>query len=269
MSLSSQSKIRPPAVANMFYPGRQDELHSQVKYFLDSAPSHSELRPKALIVPHAGYIYSGPVAATAYKTLYALKDIVDKVVLLGPAHRVYLRGIAASTADYFKTPLGDVPVDTAIIKNLVKQFRFMNVMDEAHAQEHSLEVHIPFLQETLDDFTLIPLVVGETNPDQVDQVLEHLWGDEKTLIVISSDLSHFHDYDKAQRLDLQTAEAIERYDIEGLTHDGACGFYPVRGMLAAAAHHHLQVHRVDLRNSGDTAGSKDRVVGYGSWIFTE
>ncbi|MGK5091040.1 AmmeMemoRadiSam system protein B [Deltaproteobacteria bacterium TL4] len=267
MSHTSSSRVRPPAVANAFYPGDPNVLRRQVQQLLSEASAFSEAIPKALIAPHAGYVYSGPIAATAYKTLLPLKEKISRVVLLGPAHRVYLQGMGVPSATHFLTPLGKIPLEIQTLQELTQQYSWVNQRDDAHEQEHSLEVHLPFLQETLRDFVLLPLVVGTSTPAEVAQVLQHVWGGEETLLVISSDLSHFENYSTAQKLDLKTAEAIESFEIEALRHEGACGYYPVRGLLAAAKHFKLQVRRLDLRNSGDTAGDHSRVVGYGSWLF--
>jgi AmmeMemoRadiSam system protein B len=189
------------------------------------------------------------------------------VVLLGPAHRVYVRGLAASSADAFRTPLGDVSLDRTAIDALTREFDFVQPFDAAHGPEHSLEVHLPFLQAALGSFTLVPLVVGDATPGEVDSVLERVWGGPETLIVVSSDLSHYHDYATASAMDRSASEAIERLDPAGLSQEQACGRIPVCGLLSAARRHGLSAHTVDLRNSGDTAGPKDKVVGYGSYLF--
>lgn len=266
MDHPSHAQVRPPAIAGTFYPGNPTVLRSQIQQFLNDA-SETSSPPKAIIAPHAGYIYSGPVAAYAYKSIQKLRTTIKRVVLLGPAHRVPVNGLAASSMSHFATPLGNVALDQSTIESLVQQFAFVEKFDRAHAAEHSLEIHLPFLQEILDDFVLVPLVVGEATGEQVGAVLETLWGGDETLIVISSDLSHFHNYQTAQHLDRQTAEAIERFDGSALDYESACGRNPIKGLLHIATKHQLQIQRVDLRNSGDTAGSKDRVVGYGSWLL--
>lgn len=260
------TSIREPAVAGMFYPDDPATLQRMVDGYLEDVADSSEPPPKALIVPHAGYIYSGPVAATGYARLRSIRHKVHRVVLLGPSHRVAFAGLATSSADYFRTPLGDIPLDRAAIDNLtgLPQIR---LLDQAHQQEHSLEVHLPFLQESLEQFTLVPLVVGDANAEEVAAVLERLWGDEGTLIVISSDLSHYHDYATAQRLDQKTAAAIEALKPEAISSDGACGRNPVKGLLLLAQRKGMQVETLDLRNSGDTAGPRDQVVGYGAWAI--
>ena len=258
--------IRQPAVAGQFYPGNEAELSAAVSGYLDAADPGDARVPKAMIAPHAGFIYSGPVAATAYKRLAPVRDKIKRVVLLGPCHRVAVRGLALSSADAFATPMGEIKLDkeaAAMIEGLPQ----VGVFDETHKLEHSLEVHLPFLQAQLDDFTLLPLVVGEATPESVAQVLDTLWGGEETLIVISSDLSHYLDYDKARQLDSSTSKAIEDLAPEKIARQGACGRFPVGGLLALAKRRGMSVETVDLRNSGDTAGPKDRVVGYGSWLF--
>lgn len=258
------SAIRTPAVAGMFYPKDPAELHAMVAgYLSDAKPGPA---PKALIAPHAGYIYSGPIAATAYKRLAAARGKVRRVVLLGPSHRVPFHGLAASSADTYRTPLGDIAIDREALAKIGTLPQVI-ALDEAHALEHSLEVHLPFLQEVLGEFTLIPLVVGDATADEVAEVLELLWGGPETLIVISSDLSHYHNYDTAQHMDTATSLAIERLEPEKITHDGACGRIPVTGLLKAARHHGLRAETIDLRNSGDTAGPRNQVVGYGAYVF--
>jgi len=261
--------VRPAAVAGMFYPGDRRELAASVQYYLSQAEIETDAAvPKAIIAPHAGYVYSGPVAATAYARLKPARGVIRRVVLAGPCHRVPVRGLAVSGADAFATPLGDVPLDRQAIDRIL-HLPQVETFDATHAQEHSLEVHLPFLQSILDDFVLVPLVVGQAGADEVAEVLESLWGGSETLIVISSDLSHYLDYDSAQKIDGDTCRAIENLDSSGLGRDHACGRVPVGGLLALAKRKGLEVATVDLRNSGDTAGDKARVVGYGSWVFVE
>ncbi len=259
------SKIRQPAVAGMFYPAEPETLRRTVERYLAEAKALPD-RPKAIIVPHAGYVYSGAVAASAYKAVENIADQVRRVVLLGPAHRVPFRGLALSSADCFATPLGEVPLDKAAESDLA-DLPQVKVFDDAHALEHSLEVQLPFLQEVLGSFTLVPLVVGDTTDEAVAEVLERLWDGRETLIVISSDLSHYHDYETARRLDEATCKAIEHLQPEAIRPHDACGRLPVNGLLLAARRHGLKATTVDLRNSGDTAGPHDQVVGYGAWIF--
>ncbi len=259
------ANVRPAAVAGMFYPDDAPTLKQMVRGFLDQATS-SGAPPKAIIAPHAGYIYSGPVAASAYHLLESKRDQIKRVVLLGPSHRVPLLGLAASSADTFSTPLGTIPLDQEMIGQL-SQLPQVKLMNEAHMMEHSLEVHLPFLQTILNEFVLVPLVVGETSANEVCEVLEQAWGDDSTLIVISSDLSHYHDYETARAMDNQTSEAIEHLDPSKIGYDNACGRIPVSGLLTLARKRGMNVETVDLRNSGDTAGSKDQVVGYGAYVF--
>lgn len=257
--------VRPPAVAGMFYPADATELQSQIDTFLRAA-APAGAPPKAVIVPHAGYIYSGPIAASAYARLKPLRDTVNRVVLLGPSHRVAFLGLAASSADAFRTPLGDIPLDSAALDSL-RDLPQVRVLDQAHAQEHSLEVQLPFLQTVLRDFKLVPLVVGDATYAEVAEVLEKLWGGPETLIVISSDLSHYHDYATARRMDKTTSQAIEILQPERIDYEDACGRTPVGGLLTAARAHGLHAEVVDLRNSGDTAGPRDQVVGYGAYVL--
>jgi AmmeMemoRadiSam system protein B len=250
----------------MFYPANPNELREQIRGFLSSAAEKADSPPpKAMIAPHAGTIYSGPVAASAYATLQNARTQISRVVLLGPSHRVPLRGIAAPSAEQFNTPLGDIPIDRSAIDALC-QLPQVSIDDEAHRREHSLEVHLPFLQEMLDAFQLVPLVVGRTPPEQVCEVIELAWGGAETLVVVSSDLSHYHPYSEAQQIDRETSDLIEALAFERLDGERACGVYPVSGLLCAARKRGLSVHTVDLRNSGDTAGSRGEVVGYGSYL---
>ena len=263
-------QVRPPAVAGAFYHGHKQTLANDVNEMLQSARlNHSEMQvlPKAIIVPHAGYIYSGPVAAAAYAQLAAAHDIIKRVVLLGPVHRVPVRGLALPGVSAFATPLGEIQID----QNAVKAIEHMPQVVEssaAHAQEHSLEVQLPFLQSVLDDFKLLPLAVGDATPGEVAEVLEVLWGGPETLIVISSDLSHFLPYQTAQTIDAETVQTILTMSNE-VSHQQACGGTPVNGLMLAAKHHQLQPQLLDLCNSGDTAGDKDRVVGYAAIAFNE
>lgn len=260
--MTQRSNVRPAAVAGLFYPQDPRELRALLGRLLAANPATGPA-PKALIAPHAGYIYSGALAARAYNCVAALADTVRRVVLLGPAHRVALRGLALSSAIAFHTPLGEVPLDqqaSAALRTLPQ----VSLSDTAHSQEHSLEVHLPFLQTLLRNFTLIPLVVGGVQPGEVAEVLEQLWGGAETLIVVSSDLSHYHTYDIARKLDSDTAQRIESLLLP-LEAEQACGADPINGLLSVARRRQLAVTRLDLRNSGDTAGTRERVVGYGAW----
>jgi len=260
------SKIRPAAVAGLFYPADAAQLHRDIQSML-SVTEQAESVPKALIVPHAGYIFSGPVAASAFAQLKNIRHIVKRVIVLGPCHRVPLNGLATSSGDYFETPLGSIRIDREAI-NQIASLPQIEEFDLTHQQEHSLEVQLPFLQEVLDDFSLIPLVVGDTRAEEVSEVLEKLWGGDETLIVISSDLSHYHDYNTARAMDNETCLAIEEMDAAAIHYDQACGRNPVTGLLLAAKKHGLHATTLDLRNSGDTAGDKSSVVGYGAWAFS-
>jgi len=267
-NLSSMTVVREPAVAGFFYPDDAGELRATIETLLKRAgrPQRGPA-PKALIAPHAGYVYSGPVAASAYARLLPYRDRYKRVVLLGPCHRVAFRNLASSGADVFRTPLGDIPLDKAAIAAL--DASLAGVFEPAHEMEHSLEVHLPFLQVVLGRFTLVPLVVGDAGPETVADVLETLWYGEETLIVISSDLSHYLGYDRARARDRHTCVAIEQLDNQHIGHEEACGAAPLGGLLLEAKRHGMQVTTLDLRNSGDTAGSKDRVVGYGAWMLVE
>lgn len=259
--------IRSPAVAGLFYPADAQPLEEAVNHLLAMAKPRAH-KPKALIVPHAGYIYSGVVAASAYASLGAVTGAIKRVVLLGPAHRVAVQGIALPGADIFETPLGPVKVDQELAAALTHHFPQVVISTDAHAQEHSLEVQLPFLQSVLDDFTLLPLVIGETTAKAVAQVLERVWGGEETLIVISSDLSHYLPYATAQQMDHATVQMILQLS-QPIMYAQACGSVPINGLILAAQKYRLTPCLLDLRNSGDTAGSRDQVVGYVAITFNE
>lgn len=259
-------QIRPPAVAGLFYPAEAAQLHQQVEALLAAAQPASGPPPKALIVPHAGYVYSGPIAASAYAQLAPIAQRIRTVVLLGPAHRVALRGLALPAATHFATPLGTVEIDSEAVARL-RGLPQVIVSDTAHAAEHSLEVHLPFLQSLLPKFLLLPLVVGQADRSDVSQVLDRVWGGEDTLIVISSDLSHYLGYDQARATDRATAQAILDLRPHIDPHE-ACGAHPINGLLESAPRHGLRATLLDLRSSGDTSGERGRVVGYGAFAFT-
>jgi len=261
-------KCRPPAVAGMFYPAEEEVLRRQLSRYMDQATGRpSSIQPKAIISPHAGYMYSGPVAAIGYRQVQMFRESIKRVVIIGPSHRVWLKGMAASTFSSFNTPLGDIPLDMEGMARLTTRYPAIQYEDTAHQEEHSLEVQLPFLQLILDNFQIIPLVVGDADPEDVAAVILDQWQEPATLTVISSDLSHYLTYTQAQVIDRRTAEAINSLDPAGLSDDSACGRIPIRGLLLAAKKCDLRVQELDLRNSGDTAGSRDQVVGYGAWAF--
>lgn len=255
---------RPPAVAGRFYRADPAVLREEVEALLADNPSPGPA-PKALVVPHAGYVYSGPIAARAYARLTAAAGRIRRVVLLGPSHFVGLRGIAAPTVDAFATPLGSIPIDREALADIA-DLPWVIAHDAPHAREHSLEVQLPFLQVALGRFALVPLAVGDAGPRQVAAVLERLWGGDETLIVISTDLSHYHPYAEAQAIDAATAARIAALATD-LRGEECCGARPLNGMLWLARERGLAVEQLDLRTSGDTAGDKDRVVGYGAWAI--
>ncbi len=261
------TSFRPTAVAGTFYPADPRELAAEVAACLAQArgdPRKSPA-PKAIIAPHAGFMYSGSVAGSIYARLAPLRGRVRRVVLAGPAHRVFVRGAAVPAAAIFGSPLGDVAVDAPALEAL-RQLDFVDVSSEAHAREHSLEVQLPFLQAVLGEFSLVPIVVGDASPEEAEALLEAVWGGDETLVVVSSDLSHYLPYEAALRRDRATADAILRLDAT-LAPEDACGAAPINGLLRVARHRALSVERVDLRNSGDTAGDRERVVGYGAFAF--
>ena len=258
--------VRHPAVAGLFYPAEASVLTREVRHYLAEAKVFT-YRPKAIIAPHAGYIYSAPIAASAYRLLDPLRNQISRVVLLGPVHRVWVLGLALPGVEAFETPLGSISLDQEAMAELA-DLPQVEILTAAHAQEHSLEVQLPFLQEVLGNFRLVPLVVGGATAEQVAEVLERLWGGDETLIVVSSDLSHYLPYQTGSNVDKATARAILDLRTD-LTGEQACGAHPINGLLLAAKHHGLRPHLLDLRNSGDTAGDRDRVVGYGAFAFTE
>ena len=260
-----QPRVRQPAVAGLFYPDSPQELSAQVETFLAKVSAEGEPTPKAIVAPHAGYVYSGPIAASVYQRLRANDAQFERVVLLGPSHRVPFRGLACGSWDAFRSPLGQVPVDREVLRPLLAS-GLVTELDDAHLREHSLEVHLPFLQQVLGEFKLVPLVVGDATPEQVGRVLEQLWSGPETLIVVSSDLSHYHPYAEARMLDAATSRAIEALDYQALGWDDACGRVPLSGLLWLAARRGLHARTVDLRNSGDTAGDRAQVVGYGAYV---
>jgi AmmeMemoRadiSam system protein B len=233
-----------------------------VEHMLAEAPPGRA--PKAMIVPHAGFVYSGPIAASAYKRLAGAP--IDRVVLLGPSHRIPFEGLALSSKEVFETPLGPTRVDTSAAHELA-HLPQVRVIDEAHAGEHSLEVQLPFLQTVLGDFSLIPIAVGDARPDEVAEVIDVLWGGDETLILISSDLSHYHPYDVARELDERTSGNIEALEPSGIEYGHACGRNPILGLLVSARRRGMTATTIDLRSSGDTAGPRDQVVGYGAYVF--
>jgi hypothetical protein len=260
-----KNTVRPAAVAGTFYPSEADQLQHMLDQMFKNV-AHDAPAPKAIIAPHAGYIYSGQIAADVYARLKSSIKTVTRVVLLGPAHRVGFHGIAASTAEYFSTPLGDIPLDRELLSKAL-DIEGVIPLNEAHAQEHSLEVQLPFLQTVLGEFTLAPFVVGEAPAELTASLLETLWGGDETLIVVSSDLSHFLDYRTACEKDATTATNIESYQGGKIGPHDACGYAPIRGLLKVAKQKNMEIKRVSICNSGDTAGDKSRVVGYASYAL--
>jgi AmmeMemoRadiSam system protein B len=261
------TKVRPPAVAGLFYPGDPGKLRDAVSEYLAQAPTVAGPMPKALIVPHAGYIYSGGIAAAAYSQVAHRRRQIRRIVLIGPSHRVYLRGMAVPAAEVFQTPLGMVPVDREL-KARVLAHEHVVESDSPHASEHSLEVQLPFLQMMFDVFTLLPIALGSASPPAVAAVLADVWGDEETLVLVSSDLSHYLPYDEAQAVDDETITAILRND-PTLTGEQACGCIGINGLTFLARQRGAHIDEIARCNSGDTAGERARVVGYGAFGLHE
>jgi len=257
--------IRPAAVAGMFYEANANDLQIHVNHLLESASPSAQADASALIVPHAGYVYSGATAAMAYKTLESRAAIINRVVLFGPAHRVYLNGMAIPSVESFNTPLGDIPLDRNSL-DAIRNMPGVVVSDEAHEQEHCLEVQLPFLQTVLEQFSLVPVVVGDCRSDIVADVVDTLWGGDETLVVISSDLSHFHSYQQARQIDEHTCQRILNKESE-LSGEEACGARAINGLMRSRHCQSLVVSLIDACNSGDTAGNHDRVVGYGAFVL--
>jgi AmmeMemoRadiSam system protein B len=267
------SRVRSPAVAGLFYPNDPDELSAAVDSFLSGADARGapatvqrdSAAPKALIVPHAGYIYSGPIAARAYRALGVHSETLRRIVLIGPSHHVGFEGVAIPSVRAFLTPVGEMTIDADALERL-RALPTVVESDQPHALEHSLEVQLPFLQRVAPAAEIVPIVAGDATASEAEDVIDALWGGPETLIVISSDLSHYHPYAMAQAQDESTARAIleERDDIRG---DQACGCVGINGLSRVARKRGMRTEILDLRNSGDTAGDKRRVVGYGAFGF--
>jgi AmmeMemoRadiSam system protein B len=257
--------IRKPNVAGQFYPDQTKVLSEMINKFLSEVHVNIKEKPKAIIVPHAGYTYSGPIAATAYATLLPYKESIKKVILLGPTHRMSFKGVAATMVDYFETPLGSIPIDHNIQE--ISSSQIVNVNETAYEMEHSIEVQLPFLQTVLNKFELLPLIVGDIEFIKVADIINNLWDSDETLIVVSSDLSHYKAYYSAQTLDTLTSSIIEKLAPNELQSEQVCGLIPIQGLLQVAKQKNIQVRTLDVRNSGDTSGSKENVVGYGAYFF--
>lgn len=257
--------VRSPAVAGQFYSMDPLSLRAEVEAYIGDSTTE-DIAPKALIAPHAGYIYSGPIAGSAYRTLSSVRSIIRRVILLGPSHRMAFDGLALSDASAFQTPLGDVPVNQDMAR-LLSDRPDVHVRSDAHQDEHSLEVHLPFLQVALDTFTIVPILTGSTRPEMIAEVLTSLWGGPETLVVVSSDLSHYEPYAAACAIDTRTSRAIEQLDLDAIHTEQACGRLAIQGLLRVAKNRGLTARTLDQRNSGDTAGPRDRVVGYGAYAL--
>jgi AmmeMemoRadiSam system protein B len=256
---------RQPAVAGTFYPASSQQLQQSVIQLLADAKTQ-EPAPKAIIAPHAGLVYSGAIAASAYSRLIQNRKTITQVILIGPSHHIVFSGLAISQSNSYSTPLGEIAVDTTAVSKIAR-LDFVEYIEQAHLYEHCLEVQLPFLQTALDSFTIVPIVAGNATPEQVSTVLKMLWNGPETLIVISSDLSHYHDYKTAQKKDQETSKHIVNLQYEALDYESACGRIPISGLLALAREKIFCVKPIDLRNSGDTAGDKNRVVGYGAYVI--
>jgi AmmeMemoRadiSam system protein B len=260
---------RTPAVAGLFYPASPSALASAVDEMLASTRVDAGAPvPKALVVPHAGYVYSGPIAASAYARLRPAADRIARAVIVGPAHRVWVDGVVDAGADAFVTPLGSIAVDVDALSAIASRIT-IGTSAHAHAREHSLEVQLPFVQRVLPRAKIVPLAVGHAPPDEVGRALEALWGGDETVVLVSSDLSHYHPYDVARTLDGETAERIVSLDSTEIPGERACGAAGINGLLWVARRRGMRAEQLDVRNSGDTAGRRDEVVGYGAFAFFE
>jgi MEMO1 family protein len=270
--MSAEPRVRPPAVAGSFYPADPSSLRDELRRSFDAAAEppagNGAAPPKALVVPHAGYRYSGPVAASGYQCLVVGHDRVRRVLLLGPSHRVPVDGLAAPSVDAFATPLGDVPIDAAARTAALAAGPSARVDDAPHTFEHSLEVQLPFLQTVLDEFELLPLAVGRCRSEDVAAVLDAVGDGDETVVIVSTDLSHYHPHAAAREIDDRTAAAIVELAPEKIHDTDACGATPLRGLLLAARRNGMTAEVLDLRTSGDTTGLRDRVVGYGAVAFS-
>ena len=266
ISESEMTKTREPAVAGIFYASELRQLDSEVEHYLSAEIRPGTARPEILIVPHAGYVYSAPVAAQAYLQLKNYAGRIKNVILVGPSHRMAFKGIAAASADEFKTPLGKVRVNRELTDRIVAANAAVRILDDAHRQEHSLEVQLPFLQKVLGRFKIVPLVYGDVSAEELARVLEPYVTDAGTVIIVSADLSHYFDYDTARVLDGKTAGLIEQNRPEIENHM-SCGATGINAALLLASEKHLRPETLELANSGDTVGDRDSVVGYGAWSF--
>jgi hypothetical protein len=261
------TRVRPPAVAGLFYPGDPAELRDSISAYLAQAPTAAGPAPKALIVPHAGYVYSGVIAAAAYAQVAHRRRQIRRIVLIGPSHRVYLRGMALPAAGVFQTPLGMVTIDRELKQRALTHEQVVE-SDTPHASEHSLEVQLPFLQTLFDDFTLLPIALGSVSPPAVAAVLADVWGGAETLVLVSSDLSHYLPYEEAREVDAETIAAILRTE-PSLTGEQACGCIGINGLSFLARQRDARIAEIARCNSGDTAGDRSRVVGYGAFALHE
>jgi AmmeMemoRadiSam system protein B len=255
-------------VAGRFYPAAPERLAADVDRYLSEGLGEA-VRAHAVVAPHAGYVYSGPVAGSAYRAVAARASTVDRVVLLGPAHFVWVAGLAMPSSAAFDTPLGRLPVDDDARGAALAASGSVVVDDEAHRPEHSLEVQLPFLQRCVGAVPVLPLLVGQAAPEVVADLLDLWWDDPRTVVVVSTDLSHYEDYATARRRDARTAELVVGVRPGDLADRDACGAYALRGLLTQSGRRGAQVRLLDLRSSGDTAGPRDRVVGYGAFAVVD
>ncbi len=258
--------IKECDVAGQFYPKERAQLIEMIENF-SSSEREIIYKPKAIIVPHAGFIYSGDIAAKAYKALIPLVDNYKKIILLSPAHRKSVTGVAYHNARKFACPIGDIPVNAELLSILKTNDSVYND-DEAFNFEHGLETHFPFISYIFRDISFLPLIVGNIDTQKLSDIFNLFWQADDILFIISSDLSHFHNYEICKTLDHETTQHIINLNYEKINHDAACGYYPLCGALKLAKDNNQKCYLLSLKNSGDSIGDKDSVVGYGSFIIS-
>lgn len=258
------TEFRKPTVAGLFYPSETDNLSKLITDLLNQKPPVSFT--KMLIVPHAAYQYIGEILAQSYLHLFSRSQQIKTVVLLTPSHHIKFNGIAITSKDCYLTPFGEVIIDSDAMMTLLN-FPQVVMFDDAHIKEHSIEIHLPFLQTILPSFSLVPLIIGETNSYNILEILEKLWEQEETLIIASMNLSHYQTYNIAQELDQRTSQAIESLHWQSLQTNQICNIHLISSLLQLAHQKSLTPKTIKVCNSGDLTGIKNRVVGYGAFIF--
>ncbi|MFW5887929.1 MAG: AmmeMemoRadiSam system protein B, partial [Bacteriovoracia bacterium] len=246
--MTNTTNTKLPDVGGMFYPDNPKILSEMIQSFLDKAKP-TQYTPLAIVAPHAGYVYSGPIAGSAYHALDKVKEKINTLIVISPAHRYGFRGVARHSADLFQTPLGNLKVNKELLDQL-DEFEQVVELDEAFESEHALEVHLPFIQEVfkdkISDISIVPLVVGMTKPEEVAEVIEKIWQGDDRFLIVSSDMSHFLSYKDAKNTDFDTSQVLEKLDWQQLAHDSACGYFPLRGLMQVCQKRGLHLHSIDL-----------------------